>query len=159
MRDTYSFELAGTTRAPIERAFEAVADPAQWERWARPVVRRAVLSRAGHPERFGAGAVRAMGPLRHGPAPIRERILEYSRNESIVYSQEPPVPFRTNHGEIHFRKKTCGTEIRWTCRFAELIPGSGPVLRYLLAKFVGFLHGRLIEYLDAEHPACTEAVS
>lgn len=146
MNHTYSFEHVGHSAAPPDLTFSALADAPQWGQWGRPFLRSARFERNGDREPWGVGAVRAM---QVGPGiTLKEQTTTYTPDSVFGYRMIGAGPTRNYEARVELSPAADGgTDIRWTCSFDPLVPGSGPVARAALSWLIGRFLRNLLHYL------------
>ncbi|SDJ22741.1 Polyketide cyclase / dehydrase and lipid transport [Actinokineospora alba] len=141
-RQTYAVEVTASSRADAATIFALVADGARWSEWAGPVIAHSSLERLGDPAPGGVGGVRLLG---RKPVLVREETLEYEQDRRHVYALRTPSPMKDYQGEITLTpREDGGTEVVWRASFTELVPGTGPILRFGLNKGIKMLSRKLI---------------
>jgi uncharacterized protein YndB with AHSA1/START domain len=135
-----SFEVVRRSPAAPEAVFAVLADGSRWSEWAGPLVRRSAWDREGAPEPGGVGAVRRLGSA---PFFSREKIVEYDPPRHLAYVLLSGMPVRDYRSDVDLTPDGAGTEIRWRSSFAPRIPGTGPLVRAVMAAIVGGFARRL----------------
>jgi uncharacterized protein YndB with AHSA1/START domain len=117
--------------APIERVFACYTDHRGWTRWAG--LGRVTLAREGTPTPDGVGCVRV---ITTGRVAVQEEVRAFEPPHRMVYALvKGAVPIRDHEGEVTFEALPGDrTRVRWRCRFASMIPGLGPVLRFGVSR-------------------------
>lgn len=120
-------------RAAPAAVFETVSDHAAFIAGRGLVCR---LSREGHPDPCGLGAVRE---VRSGPVVLIERITAWQPGQGYDYRIQRvrlgpvPLPFVHERGEIRLLREGEGTRVIWHSRFRVPVIGVGPALEARLA--------------------------
>ena len=83
--------------------------------------RRAVLERAGQPERDGVGAIRSLHLL---GAPTREEIIDFDPPRRLRYRLLSGLPFRDYEGEITVVAEGIGSRLTTDLQLRARIPGT-----------------------------------
>jgi len=116
--------------APGE-VFDIYTDHARWSEWSGMLASR--LEHPGRPHPNGPGALRVLGPRGFE---AREEILHWDPPRRMTYRLvRGGLPLRDHEGEVRFEPDAGGTRVVWRCRFEPRIPGTGPLLRALVARF------------------------
>ncbi len=106
------------------------------------------LTLAREPGSDAVGAVRAVGLW---PVYLHEETLEYEQDRKHVYGFAGLKPLKDYRAEVSFTPNASGgTDLRWTGRFTEPLPGTGVALRTALRSVVSILATRLVKH--AERP-------
>ncbi|EMD30203.1 SRPBCC family protein [Amycolatopsis azurea] len=146
MGKTYSFEINRTSTASPASLFALEADGSRWSEWAKPVVFHSRWARK--PGEDEVGAVRAVGLW---PVYIHEETLEYEKDRRHVYGFAGLAPLKDYRAEVSFTPNASGgTDLRWTGRFTESVPGTGAAACAALRTVVSLLATRLVKH--AERP-------
>jgi uncharacterized protein YndB with AHSA1/START domain len=136
-------EVEAVIPAPVDAVWRRYTDHARWNEWAG--VGRSRLVRAGHDERNGVGAVRALGPP---PFAASEEVLEFEPPRRMVYTvRRGPLPMRGHRGEVVFEERGATTRVVWRCTFESALPGLGPLMRLAVTRvFRGALEGLVRDF-------------
>ena len=127
------FQVQRESAAPPERVFALLAAGDRWQEWAGPFVPRSRWQVPGDPV-GGVGAVRRLGV---GPLVSLERITASAPPRQLSYVVDSPAPYRGYASTVTLTPlPTGGTAISWRSTFEPIVPGSGPVLRWLLRGVV-----------------------
>jgi hypothetical protein len=142
----FAFEVTARSSADAATLFALEADGSRWSQWARPLVPRSFWERHGDPAPDGLGAIRALGLP---PLLMREETVGYEPNRRHAYVLRTRAPLRDYRAEVLFTARPDGgTDLVWRGSFAELIPGSGPVLRAALRTLISMLTRRLVRFAE-----------
>jgi uncharacterized protein YndB with AHSA1/START domain len=131
-------DLDAQVSAPPEAVWRVYTDSAGWPRWAG--VKEVVLRQAGDPPPDGLGAIRV---IRSRGIAIEEEVTAFDPPKRVAYRMVAGLPVRDFCGEVCFGAADGGTRIRWTVRFRARVPGTGPLLRRLVARMLGDVLERL----------------
>ena len=117
--------------APRQRIWAILSDHEGMPDWfpAREVVRR----RPGAPEPNGVGAVRVVRTL--GLA-VEERVTAFKPEERLEYVLTEGAPCSEYRGEVVLARGNGGTRVRWSVRLRPLVPGTGWILRRIVARLL-----------------------
>lgn len=117
-----TIDITETVALPIERAFELLADHANYQRF--PGITRSELLQAGEPAPNGRGAVRRVSL---GDVVLDEEITDFQPPKTLAYRVIASKPIRVEHegGVIELTTVPEGTEIRWRSTFKLKIPVIG----------------------------------
>lgn len=141
MGKTFSFEINRTTSASPSSLFALEADGSRWSEWAKPLVLQSRWAR--EPGADGVGAIRALGLW---PVFVREETLEYEQDRRHVYTFAGPVLLKDYRAEVFFTPNaTGGTDLRWTGRFTESLPGTGAAACAAVRSVISLLATRLVK--------------
>ncbi|MGH3630221.1 MAG: SRPBCC family protein, partial [Sciscionella sp.] len=141
----FTFEVSMHSSAPAHALFAAISDARTWEQWAKPVVLRSFFERRGEPAPGGVGAVRALGLK---PILIKEEVTEHVEGRRHGYKLITPSPMRDYTGLVELTSTDSGTDIRWSGRFSERIPGTGPALRSAMRALIKLFAGKVVRYVE-----------
>jgi uncharacterized protein YndB with AHSA1/START domain len=121
---------AQTTAAP-EVVYRLLADGASWPGWSPIGSFR--LEREGSAGGESVGAIRVFttAGLRS-----REELLELRPAERLSYTSLSGLPIRAHRADVELTGQDGGTAISWREDFVPRLAGRGPVLRWLLRRFV-----------------------
>lgn len=145
-------EIRTRIGAPPAAVFEVVADHAGYAGWAG--VQEAVLRNPGHPPPNGVGASRV---LRSAGIAVEEEVTHFEPPERLAYRLVAGLPVRNYEGEVLLVSagtgSGTGTDLTWRVRFRPLLPGTGWLLRRLIARSLRDLVSRLASHLEPDRPA------
>jgi hypothetical protein len=120
--------------APPERVFALLEAGDRWQEWAGPFVPRSRWAVPGEPV-GGVGAVRRLGV---GPMSSLERVTLHEAPYRLGYVVDSRAPYRDYRSEVTLAPTPDGgTDITWRSTFDPIVPGTGRLLRWLLARIVG----------------------
>ena len=134
-------ELSREIPAPPEAVWEVLADHRGWSRWAG--IREAVLRNEGYPPPNGLGATRVFRA--HGLA-VEEEITAFEPPHRLEYRLCAGAPVRDHRGEIRVEPAPRGARVDWSVSFRPLLPGTGPMLRWLIGRGLDDVLNRLADY-------------
>ncbi|GHE98914.1 MxaD family protein [Amycolatopsis deserti] len=138
---TFTFEVTRTSSAPPATLFRLETDGARWSEWAKPLVVVSRWARWADPV-GGVGAIRTVGTW---PLLTHEETVEYEQDRRHVYTFAEPAPVRDYRAEVLFEPHGTGTRLTWRGSFREKVPGSGPIVRAVVAGVIRFLSARLVK--------------
>ena len=117
------------------------ADAARWPEWAgAPFDRFRWVGRP--PADLGDGAVRRLSA---GPIALVERTVSYVPGEHHSYSMDPNAGIRDYSATLSVTKNDAGGgALTWKVGFDTMVPGSGPVLRFVMERTISLLADRLV---------------
>lgn len=139
---TFSFEINRTSNADAATLFQLVSDGARWSDWAKPVVPSSEWVTEGDPAPGGVGAIRKLGL---GPLGVKEQTTAYEQDRLHAYALLTPGPVNNYRGEVRLTpRQEGGTDIRWTGRFEERIPGTGKFAKRALNGLISQLATKLV---------------
>lgn len=126
-------QVAAASAAPPERVFALLAAGDRWQEWAGPFVPRSRWEVPGEP----VGSVGAVRRLGIGPLRSLERVTELDPPHRLSYVVDSPAPYRRYRSTVTLdRLPGGGTAITWRSSFEPVVPGTGPVLHWLLRAVV-----------------------
>jgi uncharacterized protein YndB with AHSA1/START domain len=124
-------DARATTAAPADAVYALLRDGASWPRWSP--LGSFELMRPGDEGGESVGAVRV---FRTGRVRSQERIVELVPDERLSYVLEEGLPLRDYRADIDLAPTAGGTQIRWHSTFHAKVPGTGPLYRWQLGKFI-----------------------
>jgi hypothetical protein len=126
------FKAQATTPADARAVYRLLADGATWPSWTP--IGRFELEAEGIDGGESAGAIRV---FISGPVRSREQLVELHENEQIRYTVLSGPPMRDHAARVDLTPTgDGGTRIVWYESFEPTWPGTGPLLRWFLARFV-----------------------
>ncbi len=124
-------DVKATTTASAHAVYALLADGASWPTWSP--LGSFDLVRPSDDGGEGVGAVRL---FRTGRVRSRERIVELIPDQRLSYVLEAGLPLRDYRADVDLRPLADGTEIHWRSTFDAKLPGSGPLYRWQLRRFI-----------------------
>jgi uncharacterized protein YndB with AHSA1/START domain len=117
-----TIDITENVALPIDRAFELLADHANYQRF--PGITRSELLKDGEPAPNGLGAIRRVSL---GDVVLDEEITDFQPPKTLAYRVIASKPIRVEHegGVIELTTVPEGTEIRWRSTFKLKIPVIG----------------------------------
>ena len=112
--------------APPDRVWAVYTDHEGWQRWAG--IGEVVLRQQGYPPPNGLGAIRV---IRHSGTAVEEEITAF---------------IREHRGEVRLEPSGSGTRLSWNVEFKALIPGTGPLVRWVVERMLRRILTRLADY-------------
>lgn len=131
-RPVQDIEIRRQIPAPPEQVWALVADHEGYARWAG--VKEVVLRNPGDPPPNGLGATRV---VRRSGIAVEEEVTGFEPPTRLAYSLTEGLPVRDYRGEVLVQPSGGGTELIWRVRFRALVPGTGALLRRLVARGIG----------------------
>jgi hypothetical protein len=125
------FSVRAQTPAAPDVVYRLLADGASWPGWSPLGSFRLEREGPGGGESVGAIRVFTTAGLRN-----REELLELRPAERLSYTSLSGLPIRAHRADVELTGRDGGTAISWREEFVPWLPGSGPVLRWLLRWFV-----------------------
>jgi uncharacterized protein YndB with AHSA1/START domain len=118
-----------TTTADPAAVYALLLDGSSWPSWS-PIdsVELEGDGADGH-----VGTVRV---LRSGKVTGRDTIAELVPDRRFAYTHESSLPVKDYRGEIDLQPADGGTSIRWVSTFRPKFPGTGPLVKRGLGKFI-----------------------
>lgn len=114
-----------TVSSPVARVWAVLADHEGMTNWAPGL--KVTLPRHGDFERNGVGAQRSIKAAPLMP-PLVEEIVEFEPEQRLGYRGVSGIPFRNYTGDVQLRPVGSGTEISYTVRADNRLPGVAAVL-------------------------------
>lgn len=141
-------EVERTFPHPVGRVFRRYTDHEGWTEWAG--LGRVRLTREGHPDRNGVGAVRAFAT-----APgLREEVVRFEPPKddaspaSLDYRVvQGPVPMKDHLGQVSFVPEGAGTRLTWRVSFRSF-PGMDWVIEQGITVLFRRMLGSLARDLE-----------
>jgi uncharacterized protein YndB with AHSA1/START domain len=124
-------DAQATTAAPPGDVYALLRDGATWPEWSP--LGSFELMRPGDEGGESVGAVRV---FRTGRVRSQERIVELVPAERLSYVLEQGLPLRDYRADIDLEPVADGTRIHWHSSFHAKVPGTGPLYRWQLGKFI-----------------------
>jgi len=113
---------------PPDRVFARLADALSWPRWSP--IGAAEVERAGP----GEGEIRRFTT---GRVVSREEVVVFEPPHRFAYRLLSGLPLRGYVAEVAIAPAADGSRIEWTSTFHGRWPGSGPLYRLILGRFIG----------------------
>lgn len=126
-----TIDITTTSAAAPAAVFALLADGASWPAWSP--IDAFELEREGADAPEGVGAVRV---LRNGRVEGRDTIVELVADRRLAYTHVSSLPVKDYRGSVDLEPDGSGTRIRWQASFAAAVPGTGPLLRLALGRFL-----------------------
>ena len=133
-----SIAVSGHVDAPVEKVWPLIGEAARWSEWT--ALTHTYLEREGEPAPDGVGAIRR---FKMGPGGSREEVLGWEPPNLLVYTILSGFPVKNYRAEVKLSPKDGGTDVNWSATFDEPIPGSAPVLSFVLKRMYGYFVGQL----------------
>lgn len=130
---------------PRERVWRAITDHEGMVAWSP--LSKVVVVRDGNPERNGLGAVRELRGL---GLRIVEEVVAWEPPAAFDYTLTRGAPVREHRGRIELADHGGVCRITWSVRFRPLIPGTGWLLKRVLAAALADMLRRLAARVEAE---------
>ncbi len=137
----HRIELVQEIPAPPDRVWAVYTDHEGWQRWAG--IDEVVLRQQGYPPPNGLGAIRV---IRHRGTAVEEEITAFESPKRMTYRLIAGAPIREHQGEVRLEPSGSGTRLSWNVEFKALIPGTGPVLRWVVERMLRRILTRLADY-------------
>jgi uncharacterized protein YndB with AHSA1/START domain len=119
-------DVSAESSATPERVWALLADARTWPRWAP-------FDDSTVEEGEGLGEVRR---FRTGRRITRERVTGFEPPRRLEYELLSGIPIRDYRAEVTLSPAGDGTAIRWHSRFDSKLPGTGPLIRRGLGRFI-----------------------
>lgn len=130
MRRQY-IDVRVRTPADAATVYALLRDGASWPGWSP--IDAFELEREGEHEPEGVGAIRI---LDRGRVRGRDEIVELVPQRRFGYRHRSTLPVLDYRGEVDLEPDAHGTAIRWRTSFLPKVPGTGPVLRWGIGRFI-----------------------
>jgi Polyketide cyclase / dehydrase and lipid transport len=124
-------DIRTTTLAGPAAVYALITDGASWPDWSPIDSFELEKEGVGGPE--GVGAVRV---FRNGRIEGRDTIVELVADRRLGYTHVSDLPIKGYRADIDLEPDGTGTRIRWRASFRATVPGTGPVLRWALGRFL-----------------------
>ena len=126
-----TIDITTTTAAAPGAVYALLADGASWPAWSP--IDSFELEREGADAPEGVGAVRV---FRNGRVEGRDTIVELVADRRLAYTHVSRLPVKDYRASVDLEPDGVGTRIRWRASFAPTVPGTGPLLRRALSRFL-----------------------
>jgi len=130
MRDQVIDVHAWTAASPAE-VYRLLRSGATWPTWSP--IDAFTLEREGHDGGESLGAVRV---FHTGRATSHEEIVELQPDRRFSYALQHGLPIRDYRADVDLEARDGGTAIHWHSRFRAALPGTGPLFRIALGRFI-----------------------
>lgn len=117
-----------TSPLPPDQIFARLADAMSWPQWSP--IGRADVERGGP----GLGEIRRFTT---GRVVSREEVVVFDPPRRFAYRLLSGLPLRDYLAEVTITPAGDGSRILWTSTFRGRWPGSGPLYRMVLDRFIG----------------------
>ena len=131
-------EATAWSSAPPSAVYGLLVDGSTWPTWSGHD--KAEIVERGEGDGDGVGAVRV---LHRGRTRSREQIVELVPDRRLGYVLLSGLPLRDYRANVDLAPERDGTTIRWTSDFAAKVPGTGPIFRVALTRFMAAAAGGL----------------
>ncbi len=123
--------------APPETVWPLIAEARRWKEWS--FLDHTALERDGSPDPDGVGALRRF--TRHGVG-SREEVVAWEPPHHLGYTIISGFPARNYRADVLLEATGSGTDISWSVRFDEPLPGTAALVTIVLRRIVnGFAKG------------------
>ncbi|TDQ04890.1 SRPBCC family protein [Labedaea rhizosphaerae] len=140
-RREYTAHATERSSADPDTVYELVSNAEKWTTWAGALAPKSEWARKGTPEPAGVGAIRKVGLW---PVWVREETTAAEPGRRHEYVLRSRGPIKSYVGEVLLTKRPDGgTDIEWTVRFTELVPGTGAALHVGVQQLIKALAGKL----------------
>jgi hypothetical protein len=130
----WSFTSTARSAAAVEVVWPLIGEAARWKEWSW--MTRTFLLRPGQPVPDGVGALRRFAV---GPAGSREEVVAWDPPHHLGYIGVSGLPVRHYRADVDLSSDGGGTVVTWRGSFDEIVPGTGPLARLILARMtLGF---------------------
>jgi len=143
----YHFEASAHSGAPVETIWPLIGDATRWKQWAW--MTRTSLVREGVPPPDGVGALRHFA---FGPGGSHEEVVAWDPPHHLGYVAVRGLPVRHYRADVYLDADDTGTAVTWRCSVEALVPGTGAVLAFALARMVRGFARRVTRYADTVAP-------
>ena len=140
-RREYTAKATERSSATPEALYALVSDAEKWTTWAGVLAPRSMWVRQGAAEPTGVGAIRKVGMW---PVWVREETTAAEPGRRHEYVLRNRGPIKSYVGEVLLTPNPGGgTDIDWTVRFTELVPGTGRALHVGVQQLIRTLAKKL----------------
>ena len=140
-RREYLAHAGERSSADPDTVYDLVSDAEKWTTWAGALAPKSEWARKGADEPAGVGAIRKVGLW---PVWVREETTAAEPGRRHRYELRNRGPIKSYVGEVLLTKRADGgTDIDWTVRFTELVPGTGGVLHVGVQQLIKALAKKL----------------
>ncbi|MBV9413209.1 MAG: SRPBCC family protein [Acidimicrobiia bacterium] len=140
-------ERAWTPASP-ETVYALLADGATWPAWSG--IDSFELAEPGD---TGGESLNAVRVFRTGRTKSVERLVELTPGHRLSYALLDGLPLRDYRADVDVTPVDAGTMIRWHSTFVAKRPGTGPLYRMALSRFIRKTVRGLAEYAAYEREA------
>jgi hypothetical protein len=144
----WSFSSTTRSAAPVEAVWPLIGEAARWREWSW--MTRTSLVRSGQPDPDGVGALRRFAL---GPGGSLEEVVAFDPPSHLGYVAVKGLPVRRYRADVDLRPDGTGTLVTWRGSFDEILPGTGPVLRLVLARMTRGFAVRVSRYAERVAPS------
>jgi len=124
-------DVRATTPASAQTVYALLTDGSTWPDWSP--LGSFELAQPGAEGGESVGAVRV---FRTGRVRSQEQIVELVPAERFSYVLRKGLPLRDYRADVELSRLPAGTEIRWHSTFTGKLPGTGPLYRRQLERFI-----------------------
>jgi uncharacterized protein YndB with AHSA1/START domain len=139
-------DVTAWSAAPPAAVYALLVDGATWPTWSGHDA--AELVERGQGDGDGVGAVRV---LHRGRTRSRERIVELVPERRLGYVLLAGLPLRDYRANVDLTPERGGTAIRWSSDFSAKVPGTGPLYRWALNRFMAAAASSLAARAAEQH--------
>jgi Polyketide cyclase / dehydrase and lipid transport len=139
----WAFASKARSAAAVEVVWPLIGEAARWKEWSW--MTRTSLLRPGRPEPDGVGALRRFAL---GPAGSREEVVEWDPPHHLGYVVVGGLPVRHYRADVELDRHGGGTVVTWRGSFDEIVPGTGPALRFVLKRVTAGFAVRVSRYAE-----------
>lgn len=144
----WTFQVEGTTRAPLEEVWPLVAEAERWKEWSFLTVSHRL--RDGSPTADGVGALRRFAVGRTGS---EEEVVVFDPPTHLAYEARRGLPVRYYRGDVLLERNDGGTRVVWSGVLQPRWPGTGGLALAYTRAFVRRFTRQLVRYADSRRPA------
>ena len=124
-------DITARSAAAPAAVYELLTHGSTWPDWSPIEAFELERDGAGGPE--GVGAVRV---FRRGRTEGRDTIVELVTDRRLGYTHASKLPVRDYRADVDLELDGSGTRIRWRASFTPTVPGTGPLLRLAIGRFL-----------------------
>jgi hypothetical protein len=139
----WSFVSTARSSAPIEVVWPLIGEAARWKEWSW--MTRTYLLRPGQPVPDGVGALRRFAL---GPGGSSEEVVAWDPPHHLGYIAVSGLPVRRYRADVELVSDDGGTVVTWRGSFDALVPGTGPLIRPVLARMTRGFAVRVSRYAE-----------
>ena len=125
-----TIDVTARSAADAQTIYRLLADGHTWPAWSP------IDSFTPGPDGHTPEAVGDIRLFRTGRTLSRERIVELVPGRRLSYELLAGLPLRGYRADVDLTPTDGGTVIHWQSRFTAKVPGTGPLYRWALGRFI-----------------------
>ncbi|MGH9080978.1 MAG: SRPBCC family protein [Acidimicrobiales bacterium] len=127
-----SVKRTARSRAPVDAVWPLIGEARRWKEWT--FLDRTELLEEGDPAPDGTGALRRFTRFGVGSS---ERVLAWDPPRHLAYTVVKGFPVRNYRADVTCTPDGPGTLVSWSATFDPLVPGTGPLMAFVLGRLLG----------------------